>query len=110
MTGTYDISIQRGESFSLQTTVKDGSGNAVDLSGCSVSGVVKLRYSDTGLLLDLQPTITNSASGIISIDLPRDAFNYIPITEALYNIDLYHGDYSVNILNGKFSISPSTII
>lgn len=109
MANTYDILITQGESFSLQITAKDASGIAMNLSGYSVSGRVKMAYSDTGVLLNLNPSISDAASGGISVNLAGAMLTGLPITEAFYSIDIYSGSYVQNILFGNFSVGPCVL-
>ena len=109
MANVYNIIVQQGESYFLQVTSKDEASVPIDLSNYAVTGVVKLRYSDTGILLDLHPTITNAVSGIITVSLSGSETANLPITDALYNIDIVTGSYSQSVLGGTFSIGPCVL-
>lgn len=68
--GKLDLTIWRGITFNpLVFNVKDGSGNPVNLTGWSVFAQSRNGYSKH---IDLQPVITNSVGGQVSIDLTKE--------------------------------------
>ena|ERR1051325_499516 len=61
-----DLTIYRGITFNpIQIQAKDGTGTPVDLTGWQVFAKSRNGY---GQPIDLEPTITNAATGTISID------------------------------------------
>ena len=48
MATEYDLNITKGSSFSVEVTAQDEDGNTLNLSGYSLRGYAKFRYSDTG--------------------------------------------------------------
>lgn len=61
-----DFTIYRGITFNpLVFNAKDGSGNAINLAGWSVFAQSR---NGTGKAIDLEPTITNAATGQVTID------------------------------------------
>ena len=88
-------------------------GSAVNLSGYSISGFVRQSYGSSGILLNLNPTIVSGdlgvsyPSGLVDITISRTGAFNLPVTYALYSIEIYSGqDYSKVIQNGKFIINP----
>ena len=53
MATTYDLNITQGSSFNIRLTAKDTEGNYINLSGYTVSGYIRNRYSDTSYLLNM---------------------------------------------------------
>lgn len=107
--GLYNISVNQGESFDLVATITDSAGSAINLSGYNVRGSAKYSYGATGsALINLNPSITNSISGIIAINLTSTQTSSLPITVAVYDVERYSsGDASViKVLNGSFTINP----
>lgn len=104
----YDISLTQGEDFNLTATLKNSDGTNMNLSGYNVRGKVKYNYGSDTYLLDLDPQIYSSASGIITVNLTAAETASLPITVAFYDIEKYtSGDNSVNkVLNGKMTICP----
>ncbi len=107
--GLYNIFVNQGESFDLVATVTGSAGTAVNLTGYSLRGSAKYSYGATGsALIDLNPSITNSISGIIAINLTSTQTSNLPVTVAVYDVERYSsGDASViKVLNGSFTINP----
>jgi hypothetical protein len=106
--GSYNISLNKGENFDLTATLQDSTGGIMNLSGYNVRGYVRYSYGSSGILLDLAPTILNSPSGIVAINLTPTQTAALPVTVALYDVERYtSGNFIVNrILNGSFTINP----
>lgn len=105
--GAYNICVNQGESFDLTATLKDCNGNYINLSGYSVRGKVRTSYGATGVLLDLEPSVFNSASGIIKISLLPSETESLPVTIGVYDLERYKDETHVyRVLNGTFTINP----
>lgn len=106
----YNITGYQGDYLQLTLNLKNSSGTAIDLSGYGVRGQVRTSYGSTGVLLDLNPTIVNSGSGIISINIDSYISAGLPVSDHLYDIERYQtGVVSGNSFKsfvGKFSILP----
>lgn len=113
MSTEYNITATQGNNLNLRFAASDASGNAIDLTQYTVSGVVRLKYSDTGVLLDLQPTIhTSYVSGLIDVSVPASGITGLPVTQAFYDIKIYHTTTgcSSEVVRGYFNILPATTI
>ena len=124
MATSYDLNITQGSSFNVRLTTKDSNGNALNLSGYHVSGFIRNKYSDAAGLLSLAPSIVSGQSvptdstnwqndaifsGLIDVNLTATSTAALPITQALYDIEIYldNAETSVfKILNGKANIYP----
>ena len=124
MATSYDLNITQGSSFNIRLTTKDSIGNALNLSGYHVSGFIRNKYSDSVGLLDLDPDIVSGQSvptdstnwqndaifsGLIDVNLNASETSTLPITQALYDIEIYVNNAETNvfkILNGKANIYP----
>lgn len=109
MATNYDFSINKGETFTLNLTLKDSNGVPIDLTDYSVSGFLKYKYSDTGRLLNLQPAKQLPyESGIINISCSATGTAVLPVTIAVYDIEISLGvtGNTTKILNGKVNINP----
>ena len=104
----YDISITQGQNYDLVAGVTNASGQAVNISGYNLRGQVRYSYGSTGILLNLEPEIVSSVSGIFQINLTASETVSLPTTVAVYDIEKYsENDVVVNkILNGTFTINP----
>jgi hypothetical protein len=105
---SYDLSIYQGQTFSLSITVRDNSGVPINLNGYAISGYLKTKYSDTVKLANLNVTISNAISGIVTLGIPATGTATLPINYAFYDIEMLNsGDGSVTkVLAGKASIFP----
>jgi len=105
---TYDLSIYKGQTFSLSLTLKDVSGVAINLAGYAISGYLKNKYSDTGKLVDLNVAIADAANGVVTLNIPATGTEALPVNYAFYDVEMLNsGDNSVTkVLAGKASIFP----
>lgn len=108
MSNTYDISVEQGSSFDLSFTVTDASGIPMNLSGYTATGKLKYSYGSTGLLLNLSPVIDASyVSGLVNISLTPTQTASLPITKAVYDIEVISsGGYVVKAGKGYAEIAP----
>jgi len=106
----YNITGYQGDHLQLTLNVKDSNGSPLNLSGYEVRGQVRTNYGATGVLLDLNPTITNSISGTISININSYISQDLPVSDHIYDIERYPSGIltgnSIKLLRGKFSILP----
>jgi hypothetical protein len=106
----YNITGYQGDYINLNLTVKDNSNTPISLDGYDVRGQVRATYGSSGILLDLNPTIVNSGSGIISININSYISADLPVNDHVYDIERYEtGVVSGNSFKcfvGKFSILP----
>jgi hypothetical protein len=106
----YNITGYQGDYINLNLTVKDSSNSVISLNGYGVRGQVRASYGTSGILLDLNPRIVNSESGIISISINSYISADLPVNDHVYDIERYEtgvisGD-SFKCFVGKFSIFP----
>ena len=128
MATSYDLNVTQGSTFNVRLTTKDSNGSALNLSGYDVSGYIRNKYSDTTYLLDMAPTIVSGHaaahdpndplktdaihSGLIDVNLAATGTAALPITQAIYDIEVYLNPNNMNttsvfkILNGKANIHP----
>jgi hypothetical protein len=104
MATSYDLNITQGSEFFVRLAAKDDSGSALDLDNYGLSGVVKHRYSDSGVLLDLKPS--GISGGYIDILLRGAETKTLPIVQGVYDIELYSGLYVEKLIQGKFNVYP----
>ena len=106
----YNITGYQGDYIQLTLNLKDSNGTALNLSGYGVRGQVRASYGSTGVLLDLNPTITNELSGIMAININSYISADIPISDHVYDIERYPSGIptgnSIKLMRGKFSILP----
>jgi hypothetical protein len=108
MANVYDISVEQGSSFNLTLTAKDSTGTPLNLSGYNARGGIKYGYGSTGYLLSLSPTINPSyVSGLINISLTSTQTSLLPVTKAVYDIEVYAAnDYTFKAIRGYVDVVP----
>jgi len=119
MATVYNFDASQGSELSVRLNVKDVNGNAIDLSGYGARGVVKYRYSNTGSLINLSPTIVSGTdgdgwvSGLIDIYLSGTQTAPLPIGQFVYDIERYPTGVGVDangavvkLMKGDFNVYP----
>ena len=110
MATSYNITGYQGDYIQLTLNLKDSNGAALNLSGYQVRGQVRASYGSTGVLLDLNPTITDVLSGTMAININSYISADIPISDHVYDIERYPSGIltgnSIKLLRGKFTILP----
>ena len=106
----YNITGYQGDYIQLTLNLKDSNGAALNLSGYEVRGQVRSSYGSTGVLLDLNPTITSVLSGIMAVNINSYISADIPISDHVYDIERYPSGIltgnSNKLIGGKFIILP----
>ena len=130
MATSYDLNITQGSTFNVRLTTKDSNGSALNLSGYSVSGYIRNKYSDNTYLLDMDPTIVSGHaaahdpndplktdaiwSGLIDVNIAATGTAALPINQSIYDIEVYLNPNNMNttsvfkILHGKANIHPES--
>ena len=118
MATVYNFSATQGSQLSVRLNVKDASGDAINLTGYGVRGVVKYRYSSTSSLVDLSPTIVSGVngaayqSGLVDVYLSGSQTAELPVGDFVYDIEKYPTGASNlegavdKILAGGFLVYP----
>ena len=112
MATSYDLNVDRGSYFSVRLAVKDSTGSAYNLSGYSTSGYAKFRYSSSGSLANLNPTVVSGdagslyASGYIDLYLAANSTTGVPITQGVYDVEIYSGTYHEKVIKGYINVIP----
>jgi len=103
----YDFIAIQNSRFLTNLNLTNADGSYFILSGYSLSGVVRHRYSSSGILLNLNPTVdTSYVSGLVTIDVPATGMN-IPAGIYPTDIELYtNASDSIKIIRGNFIVSP----
>ena len=112
----YDLNIVQGSTFAALLTATNENGTAIDLSPYNIRGSVKLKYSDSDSLVNL--TLARVADdpnaspltytgGQINVALTAENTASLPITQAVYDIEMYNGaGYVAKLLDGKVNVHP----
>ena len=115
--GVYNFEVEQGASKSFSVTLKDSLGVAIDLTGYSGRGQIKLKASDAVPLAELVVEVTDPTNGLVTVSLPAAALSgkaaikgssYSSKVAAVYDVELYTADDEdvIRLLNGAVQISP----
>lgn len=102
----FDLYIEQGSNYTISLSLTDDNSQPIDLSDYSISGYVRNSYSDSGILIDLNPSITMPASGVILINVPSTGTMNLPTTVGIYDIEITNTNQTLKILKGFAYISP----
>jgi hypothetical protein len=104
---TFNICIQQGSDLNLSLNLTDSLSNPINLSGYNISGFMRYNYGSYGILLNLNPTITNAPSGIINLFVSGSQIGTgIPVTVGVYDIFISNGNSTQKVLGGRTYIDP----
>jgi hypothetical protein len=108
MASHYDLNITKGNSFNVRLVAVDPSGAAFNLTDWSLRGYAKLRYSSQTVLIDLSPTkAVPYTQGFIDISLPSTFTKDLPVTEGVFDIEMYNSQGFVDkLIKGYVRIFP----
>jgi thiamine pyrophosphokinase len=110
MASKYNIKLDQGSDYDLSITYKDPSGNSINLAGYTARMDVRVTYSTPSTIIEL-----TTENGMISIDsangtinLSIDAANTanLPISNAVYDLELVSGSSVNRLIEGKFVVNP----
>ena len=104
----YNLEIIQGSSLDIILTATNQNGSPIILSGYNLRGYAKANFSNTGYLLNLNPTIYSAADGQIRVQISGSATASLPVCEIPYDIEgASAGEASVTkFLRGYAQIYP----
>jgi hypothetical protein len=105
---TYNLQINKGETFTLSITVSNDDGSPMNLSSSVVSGYLKFKYSDSNKLTDLNPVVVTPASGIVSLSISATGTAALPVMIGVYDLEATNTGNGVvtKLLAGKAYVYP----
>tara|TARA_R110002051_G_scaffold4780_1_gene26410 strand:- start:1454 stop:1810 length:357 start_codon:yes stop_codon:yes gene_type:complete len=109
MATSYNLNISQGSEFYVRFQAKDSSGDPINLSGYTMRGVVKRRYSDTGVIVNLAPsgvTPTGMTGGYFDVKLLASQTSGLPIVRGVYDIEYSQGTFTDKLVKGDAYIYP----
>lgn len=112
----YNITTFQGSDVDLEIYIADILNTPYNFSGYGVRGEVRPSYGSNQVLLNLAPTISQNAVGVIKLSLSADTLSQMPVGQFVYDIERYvtgsssflDNSNTEKILKGKFSVMPET--
>lgn len=65
----YNITIYKGETFSLQVDLKDNNENPISLTGATITATCKIKSTNTSLFNFTTAIISPASSGLFTLSL-----------------------------------------
>jgi hypothetical protein len=109
--GLYNITIEKGATFSRELTWKDENGDAIDLTGYTARMHIRTHPSASTAILEL--TTENSrislggAAGTVTLTVTPAVTTAITAMDGFYDLELVSsGGLVTRLLEGKVTFSP----
>jgi DUF4097 and DUF4098 domain-containing protein YvlB len=110
----YNIRIQQGTDWSLDVTLLDSNGNAVNLTGATFKGQIRDTFAPKGTkLADFTITIVNASAGSLTINSPNTTNDSTKITATagVYDIEMTDSSAKISrILQGTVEFLPEVTV
>ena len=104
MASTYNLNVTQGSTASFNINLSNADGTPMDLTGFSVRGSIKLRYSDTSPLVVFSTTINDNT---VTKPLTSAQTAVLPVGMGVYDVEKYSTAYDSEVLlSGKVFIHP----
>lgn len=107
--GIYDITVEQGATFTLSATWKDSTGALVNLTGYSARMQIRETYESEEVILSFTSTggsiALGGALGTIVVTGSATDTAKIPMTPAVYDLELESGGVVTRLLQGKATIT-----
>ena len=109
--GTHNFKIEQGATFNNTVTYKDASGNAINISGATITLKAKDNRSDTNFVINLSVgngiTLSNPSGGEFKISLPAATTADYTFNRADYDLDITISGVVTRLLTGQIQIIKS---
>ena len=94
---------EQGTSFSKTLTINESGGGAKDLTNVSFAGHIRPREHSSDKITDLTFTITNAATGTVTMSLTPAQTSKIT-DGAVYDVEMTEGSTVTRIMQGTFTV------
>lgn len=114
--GVYNFILNQGTDHKFTLNYVDGQGTAIDITGKSFRGEIRLNMSDSEPLAEMEINVINAVQGEIEVTIPAaetenkrlPSTNYDDYVNAVYDIEMTDdstGDVT-RLVHGNIEISP----
>lgn len=104
MTATYNITINKGETFTRTFTWKDSNGDVIDLTGYTARMQIREELEDTSVIVDLTTgsgITLGGVAGTVKIVIDATTTAAISSGSGVYDIELVNGAEVTRFLEGS---------
>ena len=110
MSGTYDINVEQGATFSLQITYKDPSNQPINLTGYTARMDVRTKVKATTETIELTTEngriALGGVLGTVTLSLTAAETAAIASGKYVYDLELVNGAAVIRLIEGSFIVSP----
>jgi len=113
MAATANLTIDQGATFSSDITVKDNSGNLLDLTGYTAQAKMALGYASTRTRVNMTTAFASDrTTGVLTISLTADQTNTLEApARYVYDVEIVASDSTVTrVIEGIITVNPSVSI
>lgn len=104
MAGSYDWTIQQGDTFYATLTIKEDD-EAVDITGWVFTSMFREKYSDTSPQATATCTVEDGAAGTLSMQIANTDTAAMTATKGVWDIQYIKPDTSVStLLRGNYTL------
>jgi hypothetical protein len=108
--GTYNLKAEKNQNLIVNITYKDDADAAIDLTGSTITLVIKDNAVDATAALTKDLTVlaeNDLANGLFTIQLTPVEINQLNFPQGIYYIDIT-GNIQLRLLEGKIQIADNS--
>ena len=103
---SYNIIMDQGADFAIQLTISEN-GSAKDLTSYSSRSQMRLKKTDTSAAASFVCTVTDSANGVLKMEMGNTVTAGLLAGIYFYDLELYTASdaYVIRILGGQVTVT-----
>ena len=105
MAAKHNIHIDQGTTFSHNFVVKNAAGTAIDLTGYTGRGQLRLEYTATSKY-DFTVSIPLPTTGTVNVAMTAAETEEVPKGQYVYDIEIVSGSTVHRIVQGNATVYP----
>lgn len=98
--GKHNILIEQGATFSKTLTIKDATGDPINLTGKTFASKLRKRPTDTNAAATFTLTVINAAAGTVSWQLSATTTSGITAEPHYYDLEMTDGATVTRLMQG----------
>ena len=98
--GKHNILIEQGATYSKTLTIKDTSGDPVNLTGKTFASKLRRRPTDTNAAATFTFTVLNAAAGTVRWSMPATTTSGIVAEPHYYDLEMTDGATVTRLMEG----------
>jgi len=106
MAAERNISIYQGDTYIHDVTIANSSNAAIDISGRSYSGQIRLYAGDSNVVANFTTEVVSGPDGQMRFSLSPAQTANIPGGVYVYDLQETNGSVILTILSGSVTVTP----